>query len=63
MESKAIFERVEKWRSTSMQKELHQAIVLRNEGKFKESNEILVKLVHEFPEDSFTTNAHGVLMC
>lgn len=36
-----------------MQKELHQAIVFRNEGKYKESNEILVKLVHAFPENPF----------
>ena len=52
MESKAFFERVEKWRSTSMQKELHLAIELRNEGKHEESNEILVKLVHAFPENA-----------
>ena len=36
-----------------MQKEVDRAVELRNEGKYKESNEVLVKLVHTFPEDSF----------
>jgi len=37
----------------SMQKEVDRAIAFRNEGKYKESNEILVKLVRAFPEDPF----------
>lgn len=34
-----------------MQKELEQAINLRNEGKKKESNELLLKLVKQSPAD------------
>ena len=34
-----------------MEKELESAIHLRNNGKFKESNEILLKLVEGYPND------------
>jgi len=34
-------------------KEVKQAINLRTEGKQKESNELLLKLVADFPEDAF----------
>ena len=36
-----------------MRKELDRAIDLRKEGKHKESNEILLKLVKEFPGDAY----------
>ena len=36
-----------------MRKEVDRAIDLRKEGKHKESNEILLTLVQEFPEDAF----------
>ncbi|MBD1383089.1 tetratricopeptide repeat protein [Metabacillus arenae] len=36
-----------------MRKELDRAIELRKEGKQKESNEILLKLVKELPDDPF----------
>ncbi len=35
-----------------MQKEMERAIGLRNEQKYKESNELLMKLVGEFPGDA-----------
>ena len=36
-----------------MKKKLDWAIKLRNEGKQKESNELLVKLVKVYPKDAF----------
>ncbi len=36
-----------------MDKEINKAIDLRSEGKQKESNELLLKLVAEYPEDAF----------
>ncbi|MGE8207794.1 tetratricopeptide repeat protein [Heyndrickxia sp. NPDC080065] len=36
----------------TIKKELNQAILLRKEGNLKESNEILVKLASENPEDA-----------
>lgn len=36
-----------------MQKEVNRAIELRHEGKQKESNELLVKLVAEHPKDAY----------
>jgi tetratricopeptide (TPR) repeat protein len=36
-----------------MQTEVNRAIALRHEGKEKESNELLVKLIKQFPEDPF----------
>ena len=36
-----------------MKKEVEWAIELRKEGKQKKSNELLVKLVKEFPKDAF----------
>lgn len=36
-----------------MKRELEKAIVLRNIGKYRESNELLVKLASEFNDDPF----------
>ncbi len=36
-----------------MRKEVDQAIELRQEGKYKESNKLLLSLVIAFPEDAF----------
>lgn len=36
-----------------MKKEIKTAIDLRNEGKYKESNELFIKLVEEYPDDAF----------
>ncbi|UZJ81098.1 tetratricopeptide repeat protein [Fictibacillus sp. KU28468] len=35
-----------------MEKELYKAIELRKGGNHKESNKLLMKLVHEFPDDA-----------
>lgn len=36
-----------------MKKEIKTAIDLRNEGKHKESNELLLKLIEDYPDDAF----------
>ena len=36
-----------------MKKEMETAIDLRNEGKHKESNDLLLKLIEEYPDDAF----------